>query len=226
MALQVVVQFAFSAQGLTFSDVTGDYNAVTNPTGYGAPNDAFSDFAHYALIRKKNVNSVADEILALDVYNPISATNFTADRDRDGWFEGKKFNIRIWSAGTYPSGTVRYHSGSIYMANTSTSQTPGAGAQWDVVTDLTTIENNATVIITAEGRVTVYDADVYWSKQIMKNSQGGKCGLCEDDRKKAKMDRIFLYIQQALTADQLGLNTDGEWSVLALRLLGAKFENW
>jgi Ca2+-binding RTX toxin-like protein len=226
----VVMELTFGrASGtgfVTAEDVTGAYHVTDNPTGYGAPNDAFADFAHYVIIRHKNVNSVADEVLTLNLYNPLSATEFTATRTTDGHYEVTKLNIYIWSAGTYAADTVRYYAGSVYLSNTSTSQTPGAGAQWDVVTDLTEIEDNNTLIDTITGRVTVYDADVYWSKQIALNSQRGKCGICEDDRKKKKMDDILQYIQNALTADQLGYNTDGEWAVLALRLLGAKYENW
>lgn len=226
MALVVTADFSFGRQTLTFEDTTGAYHAVDNPTGYGAPNAAFADYAHYAIIRKKNINDVDDEVLDIDTYNPISATEFTADRDKDGWYEGTKLGILIWSAATYPSGTVRYHAGSVYKANTSTSQTPGAGAQWDVVTDLTEIEDNNTVVVTIAGRVTAYDADVYWSKRIAEATQKGMTGIDPDDRNKARLDDIYMKIQQVMVADQQGNNTAGEWAVLALRTLKAKYENW
>lgn len=220
------MELAFSRQSLTATDTTGDYDAVTNPTGYGAPNDAFADFAHYVIIRKKNNNDVDDEVLVVDAYSPISATEFTATRDKDGWYEVAKLNIRIWSAGTYASGTVRYHAGSVYLSNQSTSETPGAGSDWDVVTDLTEIETNNTVLVTPEGRVTAYDADVYWSKRIAEITQKAMQQIAPDDRKKARLDDIYTKIQQAVVADGLGNNMAGEWAVLALRTLGATYENW
>jgi hypothetical protein len=221
MALVVDVELSFTKDSVIFTDVTGAYNALTNPTGYGTPNDAFADFAHYAIIRKKNVNDVDDEVLTLETYDPLTDTEFTADREIDGWYEGTKFTIRKWTAATYPSGTVRYHNGVIYLSNTSTSQTPGAGAQWDIVSDLEDIEDNATVTITRDGRVTPWNADVYWSKQIAANSKQGKCGICKDDRQKERLDRIYSHIQAVMVADQYGYNQDGEWNVLSLIQLGA-----
>jgi hypothetical protein len=225
MALVIDVALTFSKTQVIFTDVTGAYNASTNPTGYGAPNDAFTDFAHYAIIRKKNVNSVSDEVLALDAYSPVTDTVFTTDREIDGWYEGTKLTIRIWTAATYPAGTIRSHNGVIYEANTSTSQTPGAGAQWDVNSDLEDIETNSTVTVTRDGRVTAFNADLYWSKQIAANSMEGKCGICKDDRQKERLDRIYTHIQAVLVADGKGNNQDGEWNVLSLIQLGAVQED-
>lgn len=220
MALVPVMELVFSADEVQMNDITGDYHAVDNPTGYGAPNAAFTDYAHYAIIRKKNVNSVADEVLALEIYNEVTDTEFIADRSVDGWYEGCKLNILVWTAGTYASGIVKFYNGVIYRANTSTSQAP-PHADWDVITDLEDIEGNSSVLITYEGRVTAYNADVYWSKKIAENSQAGKCGLCEDDKLTKRLDTIYRYIQNVLTADQLGNNTDGEWNALRLIALGA-----
>lgn len=221
MALVVTAALSFSKTQVIFTDTTGDYDASTNPTGYGAPNAEFTDYAHFAIIRKKNVNSVADVVLALDSYDEVTATEFKATRSVDGWFEAVKLNILVWTADTYPADTVRYHNGVVYKANTSTSQTPGVGDEWDVVSDLTTIEDNSTVTATIDGRVTVFNADLYWSKQIAANSEKGLCGVCTDDRKKKRLDDIEFHIKAGLVADQIGNNTDGEWNVLALIQLGA-----
>lgn len=232
MALTVVADLTFSADKVILTDNTGDYNVTTNPTGYGTPNAAFADYAHYAIIRKKNVNSVADEVLTLDAYNPITDTVFEADRETDGWYEGVKLNIPIWDAGdTYTGGSlttggVVYYSGSVYYCVTTTSagESPGTHpAKWTAVSDLTTIEDNPTIVVTIDGRTTAYDADVYWSQQIATLSQQGQCGVpFEDNKLKDRLDKIYRYIQNVLVADQLGNNTDGEWCVLQLRALGAK----
>lgn len=221
MALSVVIAVTFSKTQVIVTDITGSYDALTNLGGYGAPNDAFADFAHYVILRKKNVNSVPDQVLVLDASNPLSSTVFTYTRTIDGWYEAKKLNIRIWSAGTYAAGTVRYYSGAVYISNASTSGVPGVTG-WNLVTDLTTVEGNATLIATVDGRVTAYNADTYRSKQIALNSQKGLCGICADDRQKGRLDKIWFHLQAVLVADQLGDNTNGEWNVLALQLLGAQ----
>ena len=220
MALVPVVTMTFAASTLSLNDATGNYDASTNPTGYGAPNALFTDYAHYAIIRKKNVNGISDQVLVLTSYDPLVALTFSGPRVVDGWYEGKKLNILKWTAGTYASGVVRYHNGVIYKANTSTSQQP-PHANWDIVSDLTTLEANASVIVTTIGRVTPYNADVYWSKKEALYAQQGRNGLTLEDKAQTRQQNIYRKIQQVLVADQLGLDTDGEWIVLDLIEMGA-----
>lgn len=220
MALVPVATMTFAASTLSVVESTGSYDASTNPTGYGSPNAAFSDHAHYAIIRKKNVNGVADEVLVLSSYDETVATAFTAPRTVDGWYEGKKLNIVKWTSGTYAADIVKYHNGVIYKANTSTSEEP-PHADWDIVTDLTTLEDNASVTVTTISRVTPYNADVYWSKKEALYAQQGRNGLTLEDKAQTRQQTIYKKIQQALVADQLGLDTDGEWIVLDLIEMGA-----
>jgi len=222
MALELSGTVTFTSALVTLTNDTGSVAA----TEYGVGgNPAFVDLAHYAIIRKKNVNDVADEVKTLSSYNVITATTFTCTRDIDGWYEGTLIDIVIWTAGTYASGTVKYYNGVIYLSNTSTSQTPGAGAEWDVVTDLEDIEDNSTIYTYAIGRTTAYDADTYWSKQIAQNSQRGLCGICDDDRQKSRLDKIEFHLSVVLAADQQGDNTEAEWNVLTLIDLGAVAED-
>lgn len=222
MALQVKLQMSFSRTKVVVEDVTGEYDSESNPTGYGDPNEEFSDFAHYMLIRKKNVNEVPDAVVVMDTYNEEVATEFAGTRTVDGWYEAVKFNIPKWTEGTHLIGSVRYLNGAIYKAVTSTSQTPGASSDWQEVTDLAEIENNDSIVTAVEGRVTAYNADLYWSQQIAKNSERGICGVCTDDRQKERLDKIKFHVQCVLVADQMGDNTSGEWNALALINLGAK----
>lgn len=221
MALVVTGSMSFSSSKVIITNTTGTYDALTNTTGYGTPNPDFDDYAHYGIIRKKNVNSVADEILTLDSYDPLTALSIQATRSVDGWYEGKLLDILIWTAGTYAAGIVKYRNGVIYEANISTNTTPGAGGDWDVVTDLTTIEDNASVITTTIGRVTPFDADVYWSQQLAGQAQQGTLWNV-DDRVSSRLDRIYSLVQQVYSADQLGNNTQGEFIILRLQIMGAK----
>jgi len=220
MALVVVVELAFTADEVTLTDATGAYNVTSNPTGYGTPNAAFADYAHYAIIRKKNVNEVDDEDLVVETYDETAETEFVAPRTVDGWYQGVKLNIPVWTAGTYASGTVKYYNGVIYQANTSTSQQP-PHANWDIISDLTDIEGHTSIITTTINNVTAYNADVYWSQQIALLSQQGMCGVCEDSRKRERLERIRNHITAVLVADIRDNNTDGEWNALALIALGA-----
>lgn len=228
MALTVTDDLTFSSTKVILTDTTGAYDAGDNTGGYGTPNAAFADYAHYAIIRKKNVNDVADEVLTLDAYNPITDTEFTADRETDGWYEGNKLNIPIWvsatsyTAGTAATGSVVYYSGVVYYCINNNSDVAFTPANWTAISDLTDIEDNPTIIATPVGRVTAYDADVYWSQQMANLSQQGETWIQTDNKLKARLDLIYQQIQVVLVADQLGNNTDGEWAVLRLRAMGAK----
>lgn len=220
MALVPVATMTFAASTLSVNDATGSYDVTTNPTGYGSPNAAYSDYAHYAIIRKKNVNGVADSLLVLTSYDETVATSFSAPRTVDGWYEGKLLNIPVWEAGTYAADVVKYHEGVIYKANTSTSQEP-PHADWDIVSDLTTLEGNASIIETTISRVTPYNADVYWSKKEALYAQQGRNGLTLEDKAQARQQIIYRKVQQVYVADQLGQDSNGEWIVLDLIEMGA-----
>lgn len=230
MALARTGTLTFSATQVTLTNTTGDYNAVTNPGGYGAPNPTFASLHHYGILRKKAVGTETDEVLSVTSDGYASALTFVATRERDGWFEGKLLDISIWDSGTaYTGGTlvtgsvVSYLGVVYYSILNGTNQQPNISpTYWTAVTDYTTIEDNASISVTTVGRVTVYDADLYWSNKMALNSQNGRVGLSPDDRQTAALNRILWHIQCALVADQFGNNSDGEWNVRTLRSLGAK----
>lgn len=223
MALTVLSTFQYSATKVFLVDNTGTYDVLTNPTGYGGPNPAFAAYAHYALLTKKNVNMVADAVLALDAYDPLTAVKFSASRSVDGWYEGTLLNILIWTAATYPLNTVRYQNGVIYkVTNVAGTSAAPPSADWAVVTDLTTILANATVIVTVKESDTAFSADAYWSQKIADLTQQGNLAIPDDERDKKRLDDIERTIKQVLAADQLGNNAAGEWCVLRLQKLGAR----
>lgn len=230
MALSRVATLTFSADEVVLDNTTGTYNVDTKPGGYGAPNAVFADFAHYAIIRKKNVNDVDDEVLSITTYNPITATEFSAARDPDGWYEGITLDIDIWNSGilytggSLTTGSAVYYSGTVYVCTSgATNHRPDLyPGEWATITDLTTIEENTTLYATTVGQATAYDADTYWSQQIAERSRRGQCGECLDDKANARLDTIQRYIVNVNTANALSNYQDGEWNVLRLRALGAK----
>lgn len=222
MSLIISVDFVFSATKVTLRDNTGDYDATNNPGGYGTPNPAFNIYAHYGIIRKKYAGDTPDVVLTMDPYNPITDTSYPATRTVDGWYEGTKLNILIWTAGTSGIGTVRYYGGNVYIANASTTSTPGTDGTWTPVTDLTTIEDNTSVIATIVGRVTAYNADVYWGELATEKASNDVIGINMDDRQLERFRTIKYNIWAALAADQLGDNLQGEVIVNRLQNLGAK----
>lgn len=64
MALEIKVEVANNKDGIVFSDITGNYNAVSNPGGWGSPNDAYTNPPVTAI--------------SLDIYTPGSDTSVGA----------------------------------------------------------------------------------------------------------------------------------------------------
>lgn len=239
MALVPSWTLAFSATQVVATETTGTYNALTNPTGYGSPNPAFNDFEHIVFIKKKNVNNVADATVA-GVYGPISdGGTYTASRSVDGWFELTNVNIPVWDSGTNYNGSGSatlsdyvFYNGVKYKAiQDNVNQNPETQTDyWEEISEEdflllphASFDNN--VYVTIEGRVTAYDADVYYANRIAEKTQLGFAGVAQTDRDKKRIDDIYRAVQQVLVADQLGNNTDGEWIVLRLQKMGAKRES-
>lgn len=113
---------------------------------YGGSNPDRNELALYAYLYKRDAQN-NDTQITLNNDNPttVAAWSFTLPA-ADGVFVAIIFGFYIWSAGTYPSGTCRYHSGAYYKSNTSTSSTPGTDGTWDVISDiLAECTGNATV---------------------------------------------------------------------------------
>lgn len=130
----------------SITSVTADLNQgiVSDATVYGGSNPARNTLALYLLLYKRDVNSV-DTQITIDNSQPLTAVQWTfALPIPDGLFVGIFIGASIWSAGTYATNSVVYYSGSVYQANTSTSQTPGGG-NWTLVTDIATLIGNSNV---------------------------------------------------------------------------------
>ena len=68
------------------SDETGEYDAVSNPTGYGSPNTARTDVA--LIIIGKYKASTGDTELTFSTYDPEIVTEFVVpDLTKDGYYQ-------------------------------------------------------------------------------------------------------------------------------------------
>ncbi len=103
---------------------------------YGGSNPLRSALALYVYLYKRDAQN-NDTPITIDNTNPLTANSWTfALPAPDGVFVAIVYGFYIWTAGTYPAGTARYHNGVYYKANTSTFSTPGADSTWDVLTDI------------------------------------------------------------------------------------------
>ncbi len=75
------------------SDITGDYDASTNPTGYGTPNLLRSDFAFMAIAY--DMNSDTSKEIDLEDYDPTSVSIFTLPISNDGYYKLNIYTVPI-----------------------------------------------------------------------------------------------------------------------------------
>ncbi len=96
------------------TDSTGDYNALTNPTGYGTPNTARADLALFIIAYNKRydlttrtdgLTTLVDNLLTTALRptsaTPINTPAWTVTRNADGWQYVTVYGLRLYSAGTY-----------------------------------------------------------------------------------------------------------------------------
>lgn len=88
MALELKIQkTAVTSSGdvMTVSDTTGDYDAVTNPTGYGSPNQARNNMALF--LTSFNKRTDGNVKLSVDTYDPEVVSEWSVSLNLDGWDE-------------------------------------------------------------------------------------------------------------------------------------------
>lgn len=119
---------------------------------YGAGNPDRDDLAVYLLLFKRAADSTDTAITILNDA-PLTASQWPfALPAQDGVFVGLLYGFQIWSAGVYGALDCVYYNGSLYIASIATSQTPGFGSNWVLITDIQT---------TATGNTSVEQTQVY-----------------------------------------------------------------
>lgn len=104
-------------------------------TNYGGINPDRDALALYAYLYKRDASDNDTVVtLANDAPTTVTAWGFTLAGD--GGYVAIIFGFPIWSAGAFTLNQCVYYAGSYYKANTSTSDTPGASSDWDLITDI------------------------------------------------------------------------------------------
>lgn len=128
MALAVLTSISNVSADLLTADLVDN-------TVYGTPNADRDDLAAYLYLYKRNAQQ-EDTAVIIDNTSPLTATRWSFSLAGDGWYRAILFLFPVWTAGAYVADNCVYHSGSYYKANTSTTETPGAGSEWDLITDI------------------------------------------------------------------------------------------
>ncbi len=89
------------------TDETGEYDAISNPGGYGAPNTERSEVA--LIILGKYKASAGDVELTADTYNPEDVTEFAFSAlEHDGYYQFKIYTVDKYVAQTATLNTFVY----------------------------------------------------------------------------------------------------------------------
>lgn len=90
-----------TAGTLVIEDSTGNYNASTNPTGYGTPNPDRADLALFLRAYNNRYNGESDvtgELLTAtaDDSDPTAVTEWTLTLADDGWIKATIYGVKIY----------------------------------------------------------------------------------------------------------------------------------
>lgn len=115
MALEIKVQktsITSNCKTFTIDDVTGTYDAITNPGGYGAPNPERSDLYLALVVTLKK--SDGDELITVPSYTPNTVTTWSVAVTEDGWYE-----IYLCAAYEYDSNLTYIENAVVYYPSTN-----------------------------------------------------------------------------------------------------------
>ena len=100
LVLQIIQQ-SISADGTTmvFADTTGNYNALTNPGGYGTPNAARNTLALFLQVFNNRFDgspTIVQSPLTIAAYDPTVVASWTATLVKEGWQEATVYGVALF----------------------------------------------------------------------------------------------------------------------------------
>lgn len=213
---------------ITIDNITGNYNASTNPGGWGAPNPNRADFALALYGFSYERNEDADTAL---VVSNVSGTDFDVEQWtiatlHDGYVYITMLVIPEYSTGVnyiannivaHPNGDGEavYYKALSGNGPGSALVTPGTSESvWQTITDLSTVED----LIPADRKVTIHQillsrGERGYAKEVSRAAKGSCCKACKSGTKAVQLDVLLqatyincerlLYTKADLTARQL-----------------------
>ena len=106
-------------------------------TAYGTgSNPDRADLALFLVLYKRDA-LLNDTAISVSNTNPTTVSSWSFNLSiNDGWYVGILFGFPIWASGAFDADECVYHDTVYYKANTTTSEEPGTGSDWDVITDI------------------------------------------------------------------------------------------
>jgi len=124
----------------TLTDQTGDYNATTNPGGYGTPNEGRSTLALHILGYKYVEGATDEDITALlNNTDPENVTSWSVPNTADGYYYFDILAVDIWDASvSYVVGDLVEYQGTYYKTLIDNLNSPPSdiNTDWEIITDL------------------------------------------------------------------------------------------
>jgi len=150
---------------MAIDDSTGAYHAVTNLTGYGAPNDERADLGLILMVEKKGYGNIADAEVTYDnsANTLASVATWTVAISVDGWYKNTLLGFPKWLIGeTYDEDQAVVLDDVIYtsVAGGNIGNTP-PDANW-------TVANQATLILIRDNKATYSTSHTIYSTELDK----------------------------------------------------------
>jgi hypothetical protein len=128
------IPFVTAIQNVSADVTTAELIDLT--TNYGGSNPARDELALYAYLYKRDAE-LNDTAVTISNDDPLNVVAWSFDLNGlDGWYVAIIFGFEIWAAGTFNVNQCVYHSGAYYKALGTTTEEPGTGSDWDVITDI------------------------------------------------------------------------------------------
>jgi hypothetical protein len=128
MALAILTDIENVSADVTTAD-------LVDLTTYGGANADRNDLALYLYLYKRSAD-LTDTQITITNNDPLNVVQWNFSLNGDGWYRAIVFAFPIWVAGSYVLNNCVYYNGGYWMANTSTTGTPGVSANWTAITDI------------------------------------------------------------------------------------------
>lgn len=228
MALQIQVTKSSTSSDCTtliIQDSTGNYNALTNPGGYGVPNPIRANIGLKLFVTLKK--TTGDIPIAISTYNEITVSQWSVTITEDGHYELFLVACDFYSnLTTYASGDIIYDSATdkfyISLQNSNTGYSLADTAWWreDPTIDEFDDANN---IISKDVEDIVELCNSRVCRAQLALDVVCNCN-CEDKTKFQLYDRLSVLYDAAVYAEGFGMFSDAQKHVEEIQKICSDFD--